>query len=154
MQILQSRQGNLEEGKGKEFPCCTCWRLKHSLETPAGTTQGVRRGALKCPRCSATPPLSLTLRHSHIHPSKTSTSTSTRSLNAQPPAAAGLWDSPGQRHSDNPGPLAAGSERHRAPAAAASQRHSAASARSDLAGNPGGSPAPRRALTFDAITAN
>lgn len=106
MQILQSRQGNLEEGKGKEFPCCTCWRLKHSLETPAGITQGVRRGALKCPRCSATPPLSLTLQHSHIHPSKTSTSTSTRSLNAQPPgspagaaAAPGLWDSPGQRQS-------------------------------------------------------
>lgn len=119
LQILQPRQGNLEEGKGKEFPCCTCWRLKHNLGTPAGTTQGVRWGALKCSRCSATPPLSLTHQHSHIHPSKTSISTSTRSLNPQPPASASppgaaaapkLWDNPEQRH---PGPLPAGPERLR-----------------------------------------
>lgn len=70
--ILQSaRQGNLGEGKGKEFPCCTCWRLKHGLEIPAGTMQSVRRGTLKCPRCCATPPLSLTdhssLKNLNIH---------------------------------------------------------------------------------------
>lgn len=148
MQILQSRQRNLEEGKGKEFPCCTCWRLKHSLETPAGITHGVRRGALKCPRCSVTHP------HSHIHPSKTSTSTSTRSLNPQPPgsppgaaAAPRLRDKPEPRH---PG------QRHRGSGSRSSQRVSAAPAGRDRAGSPGGSPAPppRRALTSDAITAN
>lgn len=163
LQILQPRQGNLEEGKGKEFPCCTCWRLKHNLETPAGTTQGVPLGSSEVPpvlRYLSTlpyPPVlsRSSLKNLNIH------------LDPEPQSTAPCLCLPSRRCCS---PEALGQPRAATSRAASSRAGAAPGLRQpqlprrfwrslpgpSRVGTPAGTPRPppRRALTFGAITAN